>query len=59
MLTEHPDVLRRLRAEILGRVGGVRRPAYEDLKEMNYLRAVINGASSYRCVWVVPQCVRI
>jgi cytochrome P450 len=42
MLAEHPDVLRRLREEILSKVGS-RRPTYDDMKEMKYLRAVING----------------
>jgi hypothetical protein len=45
MLAEYPNVLRRLRAEILEKVGSVRRPTYDDLKEMKYLRAVINGSS--------------
>lgn len=42
MLAEHPDVLRRLREEILTKVGSNRRPTYEDIKDMRYLRAVIN-----------------
>jgi hypothetical protein len=44
MLAEHPDVLRRLREEILTKVGSNRRPTYEDIKDMRYLRAVINGS---------------
>jgi hypothetical protein len=43
MLAEHPDVLQRLRQEILGKVGESRRPTYEDMRDMKYLRAVING----------------
>ena len=42
MLTEHPDVLRRLREEILSRVGPTNPPALEDIREMKYLRAFIN-----------------
>ncbi|KAF8156866.1 cytochrome P450 monooxygenase pc-2 [Crassisporium funariophilum] len=42
MLAEHPNVLRRLREEILAKVGAQRRPTYENIKEMKYLRAVIN-----------------
>ncbi|KAF8804608.1 cytochrome P450 [Phlegmacium glaucopus] len=42
MLAEHPDVLRKLREEILTKVGSNRRPTYEDMKDMKYLRAVIN-----------------
>ncbi|KAI9060248.1 cytochrome P450 [Trametes sanguinea] len=41
-LAEHPDVLRRLREEILSVVGPTRRPTYEDIRNMKYLRAVIN-----------------
>lgn len=43
MLAEHPDVLQRLRQEILEKVGESRRPTYEDMRDMKYLRAVING----------------
>lgn len=39
----HPEVLNRLRDEILTVVGPERRPTYDDLREMKYLRAVING----------------
>lgn len=42
MLTQHPDVLRRLREEILSKVGSSRRPTYDDMRNMKYLRAVIN-----------------
>ena len=42
-LTQHPDVLKRLREEILSKVGPSRRPTYDDVREMKYLRAVING----------------
>lgn len=41
-LAEHPDILRRLREEILDIVGPTRRPSYEDIRNMKYLRAVIN-----------------
>ena len=40
---EHPDVLKRLREEVLRVVGPSKRPTYDDIKEMRYLRAVING----------------
>ena len=43
MLAMHPSVFARLRNEILTQVGSKRRPTYEDIKEMKYLRAVING----------------
>ncbi|KAF6743003.1 cytochrome P450 monooxygenase pc-1 [Ephemerocybe angulata] len=42
MLSQHPEVMARLRAEILNKVGPSRIPTYEDVKDMKYLRAVIN-----------------
>ncbi|KAG1731965.1 cytochrome P450 [Suillus paluster] len=42
MLAEHPDVLHRLREEILSKVGSSRRPTYDDMRDMKYMRAVIN-----------------
>jgi cytochrome P450 len=45
MLGENPHVLSRLRKEILDKVGSTRRPTLEDMRELKYLRAVINGAS--------------
>jgi hypothetical protein len=35
----------RLREEILNKVGNSRRPTYDDIRDMKYLRAVINGES--------------
>ncbi|KAH7930343.1 cytochrome P450 [Leucogyrophana mollusca] len=46
MLSQHPEVLRRLREEILSKVGSSRRPTYDDLRDMKYMRAVINGTTS-------------
>jgi len=45
MLSQHPDVLSRLREEILKKLGSLRRPTYDDLRDMKYMRAVINGES--------------
>lgn len=42
-LSEHPDILARLREEILNKVGSTRRPDYDDIRDMKFLRAVING----------------
>ena len=42
MLAEHPEVLSRLREEILSRVGPTAAPTLEDIREMKYLRAFIN-----------------
>lgn len=43
MLATHPTFLIRLRQEILEQVGTTRRPNYEDIHKMKYLRAVLNG----------------
>ncbi|KAJ2932579.1 hypothetical protein H1R20_g4532, partial [Candolleomyces eurysporus] len=43
MLAEHPDTLSRLREEILTSIGPDRKPTYADLREMKYLRAVLNA----------------
>ena len=68
-LSQHPDVLQRLREEILSKVGSERRPTYNDIREMKYLRAFINGGlpsrvceivaehSSRRDVETAPGCV--
>ncbi|KAF7334357.1 hypothetical protein MSAN_02375000 [Mycena sanguinolenta] len=45
MLTDHPRVLAKLRAEILNTVGPLRAPTPDDFRDMKYLRAVLNGAS--------------
>jgi hypothetical protein len=44
MLTQHPHITERLREEILEQVGNSR-PTSEQIKDMKYLRAVINGIS--------------
>ena len=49
MLAEHPEVLRRLRQEILEKIGPQRRPTYDDFRDMKFLRAVINGAFFLLC----------
>jgi cytochrome P450 len=41
-LAMYPHVLIRLREEILAHVGPTRRPTYEDIRGMKYLRAVLN-----------------
>lgn len=42
-LAMYPAVNIRLREEILSKVGPTRRPDYDDIRDMKYLRAVING----------------
>ncbi|KAF8075954.1 cytochrome P450 monooxygenase pc-3 [Lyophyllum atratum] len=56
MLAKHPLVLSRLRDEILTKIGSSRRPTYDDMKDMKYLRAVIN--ETLRLYPAVPFNVR-
>ena len=73
MLADNPHVLRRLREEILSVLGSEQAPTFEHVREMKYLRAVINGESSWllmcgpmtdrrfraaRNLATVPPCVR-
>lgn len=55
-LPRHPDVLARLREEITTIVGPDSLPTYEQLKEMKYLRAIIN--ESQRLYPIVPHNAR-
>ncbi|KAL1754622.1 cytochrome P450 [Schizophyllum commune] len=41
-LAEHPDIAKRLRAEVIDKVGPTRRPTYEDIRDMKYMRAFLN-----------------
>ena len=50
-LSQHPDVLKRLRQEILDHVGPTRRPTYDDIRDMKYLRAVLNGTCTASALW--------
>jgi hypothetical protein len=43
MLADNPHVLRKLREEILSVLGHEQTPTFEHVREMKYLRAVING----------------
>ncbi|KAI6151608.1 cytochrome P450 [Pisolithus tinctorius] len=56
MLSQHPHVLKRLRAEVLSTVGNSRRPTNEDVRDMKYMRAVIN--ETLRLYPPVPLNVR-
>jgi len=58
-LARRPEVVRKLRAETLEKVGpeGSRRPTYGDLKNMPYLKNVIN--ESLRLYPVVPFNMRM
>ncbi|KAJ7148564.1 cytochrome P450 monooxygenase pc-1 [Mycena crocata] len=55
-LSMYPEVCTRLREEVLTHVGPTRRPTYDDIKDMKYLRAVIN--ESMRLYPSVPFNVR-
>lgn len=55
-LSMYPETCSRLRREILARVGPNRMPTFEDIKEMKFLRAVIN--ETLRLYPVVPFDVR-
>ena len=43
MLAEHPDIEVRLREEIFEKVGETGRPTYDQIREMKYMRAFLNG----------------
>ncbi|KAI0637985.1 cytochrome P450 monooxygenase pc-3 [Trametes polyzona] len=42
LLCQHPHVFKRLREEVLEHVGPSRRPTYDDIRNMKYLRAFLN-----------------
>ncbi|KAF9500217.1 cytochrome P450 [Pleurotus eryngii] len=56
LLAQHPHVLRRLREEILSKLGPTQGPTYDDVRDMKYLRAVINEV--LRLYPAVPSNVR-
>lgn len=43
MLAEHPDIENRLRQEVLDKVGPAARPTYDDMRDMRFMRAFLNG----------------
>ena len=45
MLAEHPGVFARLRSEVLETLGPNGKVSPQNLREMKYLRAVLNGES--------------
>ena len=49
MLSEHPDFTERLRNEVLEHVGS-RCPTFDDIKDMKYLRAFLNGTLVFGCI---------
>lgn len=68
MLSQKPQVLKRLRQEILDRIGPNARPTHDDLRDLKYLRATINETLrlfpavpfNFRCttqdvIWPAPR----
>ncbi|KZW04259.1 cytochrome P450 [Exidia glandulosa HHB12029] len=55
-LAMHPEVMHKLREEILHKFGTERVPTYDDLRDMKYLRAVIN--ETLRLMPAVPVNIR-
>ena len=49
LLCLYPDVLKRLRAEIMDKIGPTHTPTFDDIKTMKYLRAVLNGRRVFAC----------
>ena len=43
LMALYPDITKRLREEILEKVGTARSPTYDDIRDMKFLRAFING----------------
>jgi cytochrome P450 len=50
MLPEHPDIENHLRQEICDKVGRTGRPRYDQMREMKYMRAFLNGMYSQVCI---------
>lgn len=45
MLSRYPDVEKRLREEIYAKVGPSGNPSYEQIRNLRYMRAFLNGSS--------------
>ena len=43
LMALYPDITKRLREEVLEKVGTARSPTYDDIRDMKFLRAFING----------------
>ena len=50
MLSQHPDVEKRLRQEIYETVGQTEKPTYDHMREMRYTRAFLNGVYQHLCI---------
>lgn len=47
MLSENPKIADRLRREIMEKVGPSNMPTYENIREMKFLRAFLNGMTPH------------
>ncbi|EGO01601.1 hypothetical protein SERLA73DRAFT_176994 [Serpula lacrymans var. lacrymans S7.3] len=56
LLSTHPHVFKRLQEEVITKIGPTDRPTYDNIREMKYLRAVIN--ETLRLFPAVPFNVR-
>jgi len=59
MLAENPEIVKRLRDEVIATVGLERCPTYEDLRSMKYLRAFVNGAVYSSTVYLPSDLILI
>ncbi|KAI0723090.1 cytochrome P450 monooxygenase pc-2 [Earliella scabrosa] len=57
MMCMYPHVFRKLRAEIMEKIGPTQMPTFDDIRNMKYLRAVIN--ETLRLYPAVPFNVRV
>jgi hypothetical protein len=44
ILSQNPEIAAKLHEEIIGKVGKAR-PSYDDIRDMKYLRAFLNGTT--------------
>jgi len=58
LLATVPNIMSRLREEILNKVGNSRRPNYDDIRDMKYLRAVINGESFHYSLTSLGKAIK-
>ena len=49
LLCLYPEVFKRLRAEVMDKIGPTQMPTFDDIRSMKYLRAVINGEYLVKC----------
>lgn len=59
MLAEHPDIEKRLREEIFTKVGPTEAPKYDQMREMRYVKAFLNGAFFRKSVEHVCQLLYV